>query len=351
MSDTLFEYYHNASAGNMFGAWSQREWNDPGQGTHYQDWSQTFVAESSHTLTSVKLYLSSYTAHGKMLYDTGGAIAVGIYATDAGHLPTGIALGMKIVTVGIISTGWMEFAFSSLQLEKDVEYAITLSYFVSQVLIQGGVFWWGKGFVFPETGYVAVGNSSFDDFPVHPDMEWTLGNVTAGSHTLFEVYGTGDPPEKPENVTPADEAEDVEGSAYLEWLDPGAEADNAATGFNLYFGSSEATLGLIASGLTAEQVTATAKQVNGQYYSAGADYAWRVDAFNDAGTTTGDVWTFNVVSQPSFDPDRPTDPEDPDNLDPDGRLEDDYDLTISGGGRHSRYLVVVGHKTVYIKKA
>ena len=347
MSDTLFEYFNDTSLGFYIGGTLGYTYID---GITILKPFQTFTPQTSHSITSVKLGLSAHTGEANPedpYFGQPGNVTVEIKAVNASHLPIGDSLATVTVNgVGLIPQDFepaytfTEFTFtSSAELEAGTEYAIIVSsddYY--------GIVW--NGYSDSGTDPWADGKGGF-----FYNGTWSIPSYR---DLFFEVYGEGDPPEKPENVTPADAAEDVEGSAGLEWLDPGAEELNAATGFDLYFGSSAGSLGLVASGLTAEQVTATAKQVNDRYYSAGASYAWRVDAFNDAGTTTGDVWTFDVISYPSFDPDRekdPEDPEDPDNIDPDGRLVDDDDFTISGGGRHSRYLVEVGHKTVYIKKA
>jgi len=333
---------------------------------------QLFTPTQKHTVTSIKLGLANWS----YTYYSFADIKVELQSVDESNKPSGTVLatanlisGSSIPTSAAFSAN-PELTETLFGTPYEVQAGVTYAIVVSTVGVSTGITMtpiYVEDPYYPPPGRLAghvIINCSVDLFGPTSGYSGARTGYNFGNETtltnwgnivgsiLFEVYGEGDPPEKPDFVTPVDEAEDVEGSAGLEWLDPGAEQDNKADGFDLYFGSGSGSLGLVAEGLTAEQVTAFAKQVNdGQYYSAGASYQWRVDAFNYAGTTTGDIWTFSVAIQPSFDPDRPTDPEDPTNLDPDGRLIDDYDLTISGGGRHSRYLVVVGHKTVYIKKA
>jgi hypothetical protein len=150
---------------------------------------------------------------------------------------------------------------------------------------------------------------------------------------FFPIIFESLPPEKPVCVSPLNSSTGVLKNAGLEWADPGSETNHAATGFNLYFSTSIAGLVQIGEAHESDAVTETASNLLApdSLYGEGITYYWRVDAFNDAGTTTGDVWSF-TVEQFSFPPDRP----------------DDYDPDIGGGGRYNQKLIVVGHKCIYV---
>ena len=351
MSGTLFEHWDTSPVwnphGNGYGNLSYGE--SPEVGLVRFDFYQTIIAQSNHSITSVKLGLYFQDSNGQ--HD----IVVVIKECDVNHQPTGSALATA--TVSSISlpqappqpatVTLTEFTLdASVDVEIGKEYAIYVSYEPSYV---------PPGFVASST--YSAGDST-DSCPLGIFVENMVyssanhyGNVISGFAMLFEVYGLPVLPEKPDCVTPASGTLNVQGSAGLEWVDPGKLEPNYTEGFRLFFGHTSMSLVQIGGNMTAAQVTATAKQVNNDnYYTAGSNYAWRVDAFNDNGTTTGDVWTFNVFWEDSGGDggDRPPNTDgdtDPDAVDYNG------DITTAGGGRHTSYLVAVSHKTIYIRQA
>lgn len=67
--------------------------------------------------------------------------------------------------------------------------------------------------------------------------------------------------------------------------------------YDVYFGTDPMALTLLASGVSDTQLPVTGPfQYNTTYY-------WRVDATNEVGTTTGDVWSFTTIK---FDPPSPS---------------------------------------------
>jgi len=97
-------------------------------------------------------------------------------------------------------------------------------------------------------------------------------------------------PKKPINPTPANGATDVTlDQATISWEDGGG-----ATSYNVYYGENEEGLTLVSEGQSETSFTIT-----GIDYGSPFEYvvsrAWRIDAINEYGTTTGDVWTFTTI--------------------------------------------------------
>lgn len=88
-------------------------------------------------------------------------------------------------------------------------------------------------------------------------------------------------------------------------------------------------------------------EVESAYYPCGNRYYWRVDAINEAGTTTGDEWFFDIIPCP-WGSKRPPYYNHEDEF---WRFEDgEYkwsDVNVSGGGRYKQQLVAIGHNCVY----
>lgn len=121
------------------------------------------------------------------------------------------------------------------------------------------------------------------------------GTFTSPEYT-FTIGSTA--PEKPINPTPANAADDVTlDQATITWEDGGR-----ATSYDVYYGENEEGLTLVSEGQSGTSFT-----ISGIDYGSPFEYVisrtWRIDAVNDAGTTTGDVWTFTTIA---FDPPLPT---------------------------------------------
>jgi hypothetical protein len=86
-------------------------------------------------------------------------------------------------------------------------------------------------------------------------------------------------------------------------------------------------------------------EVESAWYPYATRYYWRVDAVNEAGTTTGDEWYFDT--QYSWRNERPPDY--------DATLQWQYtdgsyqwaDIDVAGGGRYKQNLVIIGHNSIY----
>ncbi|MHC4662942.1 MAG: right-handed parallel beta-helix repeat-containing protein [Planctomycetota bacterium] len=95
---------------------------------------------------------------------------------------------------------------------------------------------------------------------------------------------TNTAPAQAGNPTPNDSADSIPANQQLSW-DPAT----GATGYGVYFGtSSPGTF----------QGNQTATTFNPGALAAGQLYYWRVDAYNDYGSTTGVVWSFTAGDAP-----------------------------------------------------
>ncbi len=171
--------------------------------------------------------------------------------------------------------------------------------------------------------------------------EYTDNGSSISVRTILPItisVTVGSPPEKAVLVSPTPSGvTGVLGDAGLEWVDGGLGESNAALGFDLYFAESEAGLSQIGDPHDAESVTSTAENANGGNYYPGRTFYWRVDAFNTAGTTTGDVWTFTAFSSAITPPPRP-----------DGY--DETGLNTLGGGRYGKQFIAIGHRKIYFSE-
>lgn len=86
-------------------------------------------------------------------------------------------------------------------------------------------------------------------------------------------------------------------------------------------------------------------EVESALYPWATRYYWRIDAVNEAGTTTGDEWYFDI--QRSYKEERMN------YYDPDLKwsyTDGQYqwsDVYVAGGGRYQQQLIVVGHNVLY----
>jgi len=136
---------------------------------------------------------------------------------------------------------------------------------------------------------ISVSLGTPGDFPF---PYYTIYKGLVSSIVYIEIQGewVGDDslPNKATTPSPADSSSPgVDFSSWtLSWVDGGG-----ATSFNVYLGDSPATLNLMT---TTNNSTYTIPDGSGfKNYLFYRPAYWRVDAINDNGTTTGDVWTFD----------------------------------------------------------
>jgi len=160
-----------------------------------------------------------------------------------------------------------------------------------------------KNFTLPDGHYrVKVGSRWYDS------SDWCITGFpypTDYSHYSTRIYGdwvefnVSSLPSKPTNPTPADTDTEVDFSDYtLSWEDGGG-----ADSYNVYFGDSETPVFLGNQEETSIEIPYTIETdeegvihayVNGTEINWNVPFYWRIDAVNDFGTTTGDVWSFDA---------------------------------------------------------
>ena len=124
----------------------------------------------------------------------------------------------------------------------------------------------------------------------------TILTITGGSINKYvNVTQQGASlPSKPNNPNPANGATLVSTTASLSWSNGGG-----ATGYKIYFGTNQSSLNYL-GWQASNSITPGNLQNNNKYY-------WRIDAVNDIGTTTGDIWQFTTGSVSSL-PSKPVNP-------------------------------------------
>ncbi|RRN77403.1 hypothetical protein EIM50_19805, partial [Pseudoxanthomonas sp. SGD-10] len=113
------------------------------------------------------------------------------------------------------------------------------------------------------------------------------GESAYSSPVLITTQPIPTAPDKPSIPIPSNGykyAEPVSGGVTLSWTG----SDNT-TNYKVYFGETEESLALIA-----EQ---SSKSYSVNNLTAGNRYYWRVDAVNEKGVATGDVWNFRVMPE------------------------------------------------------
>lgn len=110
-------------------------------------------------------------------------------------------------------------------------------------------------------------------------------NMVIDDIQIFRTM-TISPPNQVISPNPANLATDVSPHTSLSWSSGGG---HAATGYKVYQGMFPGSLGLKATqtGTTYSLSSSTNRDYGRTYY-------WRIDAYNDAGTTTGQVWSFTT---------------------------------------------------------
>lgn len=142
----------------------------------------------------------------------------------------------------------------------------------------------------------AANTTSYHDTGLVPNTLYYY-RIKAINSTESSVYETAmvttppipTPPTKASTPVPAsgfNNAELVNGNLTLKW----SGSSNTVT-YVVYFGSSSSNLTKLAD---VPYAASSSYQVTG--LSPALDYYWRIDAVNDKGTTTGDVWSFRALT-------------------------------------------------------
>lgn len=116
----------------------------------------------------------------------------------------------------------------------------------------------------------------------------TPGTVTVGIRAVAE-------PVKPTNPTPGDTSTSVTlDQQTITWEDGGA-GDTAADSYNVYYGENAGSLSLLSEEQVGLSFSITGIDF-GSPFAYAISRAWRVDAINEGGVATGDVWTFTTIT-------------------------------------------------------
>lgn len=232
---------------------------------------QTFVAESTHIVNEIKLKLKRSAAAEHNLYK------VFLYETDVSHLPDGEALvQMGSFYADGLTLDYVEYAFndSSYEITDGVEYAIVI--YTATEMTSSRVSWWT---------YTGTGYSGFSGYHNHVSG-WVARDET--DDRWFEIYDTG--LDRPTDPTPENNDTGVDFSDFiLSWVD-GGTTDT----YNVYIGETGALTPVSVAQVGTSYIT-TLAELETIFSASPIDQKiyWRIDATNDAGTTTGDEWNFD----------------------------------------------------------
>ena len=235
------------------------------------------------------------------------------------------------------TSAWQTFDFDDVVCDKLKTYVVTVKCLDETPYDEDIAAVWV--FSAPGTTHVpnfVYGKSNYNIY----SSSW---NVLAGGGCIhYRVNGTELAlPEKAITPGPTNANEAVElDQEDLTWVDGGLGEANAATTFNVYYGTTSGALTLVSSGQAAGVAT-NLFTVWGVEYGSPYEYAvtryWRIDSTNASGTTTGDEWSFTTLSEgyvPPYPPPRP----------------DPYDPDVGGGGSYATNLLVIGHKVLYYRE-
>jgi len=260
MADTLKDSYTPAGS-------------DDGESLEWRHKSQSFVASSSYAANQIKVRLKKHAdAPGRTYY-------VKLYAADVDGLPTGASLAdFGTFNENDLTTDYVTYTYNSdsCDLLSGSRYVITINSVLGSET-SSTLYWQtqtGNEYANGVAGHV---NGYAGWFADSDNDRW------------FEVWGAG-APTKAANPSPADAAADVTlDHATISWEDGGG-----ADTFDVYYGQDAGSLVKVSDAQVGTSFT-----ISDIDYGSPFDYetnrAWRIDATNAYGTTTGDVWTFTTI--------------------------------------------------------
>ncbi len=156
------------------------------------------------------------------------------------------------------------------------------------------------------------------------------------------------PPGKATTPVPTDDQEDLEITGkdnlkQLTWVTPVGETPD----FLVYF-RAQGGAWVLQETITDDSTSHTLSTTVLDAFSYYSIYEWRVDTRNDAGTTTGDTWTFITIPSPQFtDYTRKSDYNADQVWQPGTGWVDPNTFEFAGGGSYKERIVVVGHQVIY----
>lgn len=312
-----YNYYEGGSAGGLVGAN-----NNPSLCVNF--------------LTNLSYQAEYVVLHGKRI-GSFTSVTVYLYSVDGDNKPDAVLATSQTILGADIPTSAtnITFTFSSpYTVTNATQYAIVVT------VVGGSNYncfdWWIQNY----GGYRRGVYSSVSG-------EWTM---YSGRSHWFQVWGTIALPEKPSGPTPANKATRIAiDTDTIDWIDGGAGQPNAATAYDVYFGLDEDNLVLVQASQAATEFKID-EIANGSPFDYSQYRAWRIDAINDGGTTTGNTWVFSTGFWLSYPPQRLSNYDNIEDSiwDIDSQAwTDDPDYLVAGGGRYKNQIVVVGHSCIY----
>jgi hypothetical protein len=192
---------------------------------------------------------------------------------------------------GVDSNGHCEWSPGSLGTNNG--YATTSFYRLRYKKLP-----WG-GYVYIETSNTECSIPDLESGAVYEWVVFAYSAYSMGQNSETRTFNYVPSPEKPINPTPANTATEVDWSAKtISWVNGGG-----ATSYNVYFGQSGTLISLGNQSGISKIVPYTTQTINdvvhayiGETEEINWDipFYWRIDAVNNAGTTTGDDWWFDA---------------------------------------------------------
>jgi len=312
MAYILTEYsYRNdgeVGAGGIYAAyWWSTHWTweyDYG----VRGWcGQAFTASENYALTKTELGLCTTNAYV-------GDLELTLYNADENGLPDGAAIVTSAISESSeLGVGeWMPVTWGTPpNLVSGQKYV----YVLCQDNWGSGTQW--EGTVWAVTGGASTENGEEEDLsasirledaippanPLPPDpSDWDTGIL--GTYA-FKNYKTVATPTKAKNPTPTDTNSDVVLSQNSITWEDGGGADT----FDVYYGTTSGDLVLVSSAQVGTSFVLWGA-TNGSPFDYVVTRYWRIDSTNEAGTTTGDEWSFTTMSL-TYPTPNPPDPDDP----------------------------------------
>ena len=255
-------------------------------------------------ITSVQLYLRRSGETTTIAY---------VYFYDASWALLGMSGGVNTSGISQEEPEWVTFTFSpAISISDNAFYGIRVGtpgspYGSTRIRTYAASDWEEQEYgaegkeCCAQCYKAATGWVGLDSIAYQVNGDVTNGATVTGIENTFSNYQYGyrfktvlfalTPPEKPINPTPENDDTGVDFSGFqLSWEDGGG-----ADTYNVYMGESgdltlmsSAQAGVIYTTSLAELETVfESLPINQKVY-------WRVDATNDAGTTTGDEWNFDA---------------------------------------------------------
>ena len=234
--------------------------------------AQTWTTVSAYDITGVRLWLSRA---GAFTDD----VTISIRATDGSDKPTGVDLATMTFDGSGLTTS---SGGDGITRNFDTPYTLSSGVVYAFVVRHNG---------FSNLRYRRHSSAGYSGGALHTssDSGGTWGSAST-QDWKFEIYGDAPVPTKANTPAPTNGNTSVTlDQATLGWVDGGG-----ADTFNVYYGTVSGSLSLVSSAQAGTSFTVTGITDGSPYAYLSTRY-WRIDSTNDAGTTTGDEWSFITI--------------------------------------------------------